>query len=57
MFSCPNFENKVLDCSGLVLGSTKGLEGEEATKLGGEIVTNGELISDYDVRFYDLFVL
>ncbi|XP_075974826.1 uncharacterized protein LOC142975710 [Anticarsia gemmatalis] len=49
VFSCDGFENELLDCSGLVLGSKKGEDGDSA-KLGGTIATNGELIKDYDIE-------
>ncbi|CAH0581469.1 unnamed protein product [Chrysodeixis includens] len=49
MLSCDNFENDVINCDELVLGSSKTDDGDGAAKLSGKIKTLKEISSDYEI--------
>ncbi|CAD0199946.1 unnamed protein product [Chrysodeixis includens] len=49
MLSCEDFENEVVNCDELVLGSSKTDDGDDAAKLSGKIKTFKEINTDYDI--------
>lgn len=52
MLSCEGFDNDVVNCDGLVLGSAKTDEGDDAAKLSGIIKTLKTIDSDYEVSTF-----
>ncbi|KAJ8730651.1 hypothetical protein PYW08_002064 [Mythimna loreyi] len=50
VFSCEGFDNDMLNCDGLKLGSQKGDDGDDAAKLSGDIITHMEVNDMFDME-------